>query len=276
MADKTAEKPHNVSEDRLGRTSTSETRGASLLRKPPPTPEEVIALNAAAGQVSVDETSTAEPTSADQPSAGATPKKTRSKKSAPEVDPNFDTETAPQSTDDFDELYFDDPYGTVTDQDIEVSLLSWYGPSHIKRKTSWRYYLNLGLLALVIALILIFVNQLYLLMMVLAIVFLLIVMTITDPKPVKNIITNYGIYTGDRFYSWEDRGKHFWIEKDNGERVLVVQTKKFPYQIVMLLNKRISEEQLTDLLSNFLTHQKPKKNGVDKLITWFKRTFPLD
>jgi hypothetical protein len=134
----------------------------------------------------------------------------------------------------------------------------------------------LSLLAVVIVLILIFLNQFYLMMMVLAVVFLLVVMAIADPKPVRHMITNYGLYAGANFYPWEIKGKHFWIEKDQNERLLVVQIKKIPYQVVMLLNDKVDQEQLVDLLSNFLKYRKPKKNGLDKFITWWKRTFPLD
>ena len=193
---------------------------------------------------------------------------------------NFDREYLNETDryeSDFDDSLIDDEFGTVNDQNLEITLISWLAPSHIQRQATRRYYFNLALIVIIIALILIFVQQFYLLMMVLAIVFLLVVTTISTPQPIRHTITNYGIYSGGHFYPWENRGKNFWFEKDDsGHRILYVQTRQFPWSIVMILNQKISEERLTQILNNFLTHQQPKRTWMDKVIAWFKRTFPLD
>ena len=178
--------------------------------------------------------------------------------------------------DEFSDPYYNDPYGGIGDQDVEITLFSWYGPSHIKREATGRYYFNLALLVVIIALILIFLSQFYLMMILLSITFLLVVMTIAEPRPIQHVITNYGIYSGKDFYSWENKGKYFWFETDRGQNIVVVQTKKIPYQIVMLLPERVDQEQLIDILDNFLIFQQPKRNFIDKFIVWWKKTFPLD
>ncbi|MCL2110103.1 hypothetical protein FWH30_00740 [Microgenomates group bacterium] len=177
--------------------------------------------------------------------------------------------------DEFSDPYYNDPYGGLGDQEVEITLFSWYGPSHIRKQATRRYYLNLGLLILIIALILIFLNQFYMLMMLLAIAFLLIVLTIAEPQPTHHVITNYGVYTGRNFYPWESKGKYFWFEQDDKQTMVIIQTRKIPYQIVMLLNPRTNQGQLTDVLSNFLANSRPPRTVVDKFFVWWKKTFPL-
>lgn len=178
---------------------------------------------------------------------------------------------------DFDDSLVDEEYGTINDQNLEITLISWLAPSHIQRKASKRYYFNLALIVLIIALILIFVQQFYLLMIALAVVFLLVVTTISPPQPVRHTISNYGVYTGRKFYSWDNRGKNFWFETDDqGNRSLIIQTRQFPWSIILLLNNKISQERLSEILSSFVKQGRPKRNWMDKTIAWFEKTFPLD
>ena len=212
-----------------------------------------------------------EDTSEKKPSSKSNKSKNRSNSNQDYLDETSHYESS------FDDSLVDEEFGTINNQDLEITLISWVGPSHIRKVASRRYYFNMALIVVIIAIILIFLQQLYLMMIILAIVFLFVVSAISPAQPVRHTITNYGIYSGNKFYPWENSGRFFWFETDDANhRSLIVQTRRFPWSVIMLLNKKINEDRLTEILNNFITYRTPKRNWMDKIITWFKKTFPLD
>ena len=196
--------------------------------------------------------------------------------------PEVKTPELSPATNFFDEEQFTEAEGRLyTDPNVspvaEETLFSWVAPSRVPReKPSRKYYFNLGLIILLIALILIFANQFSLLMVVLALAFLAYVLVHTKPQRVRHTITNFGIRTDNKYFAWSERGEFFWFEKNHDYKLLVVETKKFPYRITMLVGNEANVEILKEVLQLYLVNKKPEPTKIDKFIEWCKRKFPLE
>ncbi len=159
----------------------------------------------------------------------------------------------------------------------EQLLFSWVAPERVYRpRLSKKYLRNLILLLVLIVILLIFTYQFALLIVVLALVFLAYVLVNVPPQKVRHSFTNYGIYTGNRFYSWLDRGKRFWWEIDHDQKKVIIETKLFPYRLTLLVGHPRNEKFIGEVLTHYLILQKPPLSDVDKFIAWCKKKFPLE
>lgn len=167
-------------------------------------------------------------------------------------------------------------YDHLPDYSEEV-LFTWVSPERVfKPRKSPTYYRNLGLLLILIVLLLIFTNQFALLIVVLSLIFLAYVLSVVPPRKVRHTISNYGIYTHDKFYPWLQRGKRYWWEESYGQKQVVVEIKLFPYRLVMLVGHQRNEKQIENILKHYLINQKPEVNEMDKIIQWWREKFPLE
>jgi hypothetical protein len=180
---------------------------------------------------------------------------------------------------DFDQVSENLPeinYDDAPDYEEEL-LYTWVAPSRIYRpRFSRRYTRNLILLFVLIVLLLIFVNQFAFLIVVLSFCFFLFVINNVPPLKIRHTISTYGIYTHNKFYSWADRGNNFWWEESDGQRYVVVETRLFPYKLVMLEGSEQNQAAIDEALSVFLVQRKPTETRVDKFFNWLRSTFPLD
>lgn len=159
----------------------------------------------------------------------------------------------------------------------ELVLFSWVAPSRVERpKPSRKYYINLGLILVLVVLILFFANQFYLLMVVLALAFLGYALINTKPIKVRHTFTNFGIRTDDKYYSWTQRGNFFWFDESYGQELVVVETQKFPYRLTMLVSTQQNKEQIKKTLQIYMSNKKPEPTQVDKIIKWWREKFPLE
>ncbi|MBQ6438125.1 hypothetical protein IJJ12_01935 [bacterium] len=159
----------------------------------------------------------------------------------------------------------------------EELLFSWVSPERpFRPRTSPHYRRNLWLLLALIVLLLIFLNQLALLIVALSLIFMGFVLANVPPRKIRHYITNYGIYTGDRFYSWLGRGRRFWWEMAHGQEELIFETAGFPYRVVLMVGHQRNHEHLRQIMSHYFIEQKPAPTDIDRLIAWWHRTFPLE
>lgn len=184
------------------------------------------------------------------------------------------------SADDFAPLVEQMPLADYEDVPpmAEQMLYTWVAPERIFRpRLSLTYKRNLILLLALIVLLLIFLSNLSLLIVVLSLIFFLFVLINVPPVKIRHTLTTYGIYVGDsKFYSWKDRGARFWWETSHGQNYVVVETRVFPYKIVMLTGTNGDKEIISQILANYLFEQKPPESDTDKFFKWLKETFPLE
>ncbi|MBQ6154751.1 hypothetical protein IJI99_02640 [bacterium] len=159
----------------------------------------------------------------------------------------------------------------------EKLLFTWVAPERAFRpRLSKSYKRNLVLLLILIVLLLIFMNQLALLIVSLSLIFLTYVLVNVPPQRIRHTITNYGIYAGNHFYPWLERGKRFWWEENNDQMQMVFETQRFPYRVVMMVGHPRNQEHLQEVMSHYMVFQKPEPTDLDKFIAWWREKFPME
>lgn len=144
------------------------------------------------------------------------------------------------------------------------SIISWKSPVRIFKPRSQRYFIKVGLYALVFGLAAIVFQEYFLVGVIIAIVFVVYVLALAEPEVIEHKITNMGITSGGRAFLWEELDA-FWFEKRGDDRLLLVQTDlHFPTRLIILLTT-VSERTLLEILERHLHfHHAPVHTLMDK------------
>jgi hypothetical protein len=122
--------------------------------------------------------------------------------------------------------------------------------------------------------ILFFAGQFLPIAVVIAVAFLAYVLSAVPPETILNRVTTYGIRTDDALYYWEELGR-FWFTTRYNQRLVHIETSRFPNQITLVLNEQ-DEAELADVLGVVLLNEQPALTSFDKAAQWMQEKIPLD
>lgn len=167
----------------------------------------------------------------------------------------------------------------ATDEDQEIleerELYSWQAVARVYKTRGKDFYSTVIVLAVLISVIMFFIEGIMPVLLVWAIVFVIWAINKTPPEEVKHTITNRGIRTGGGIYFWEEM-VFFFIEDDGENKVLrVVLARRFPGQLGLVLKKG-DEEKIKQLIGKRVELNKPEPGWMDRFIVWFKKKVPLE
>lgn len=172
------------------------------------------------------------------------------------------------------ETKYSDYFKDVVRPVPEEVIIKWNAPSRPFKKRNKQYHTTIITIALLLSLILFFAGQVITVAVVFAVAFLAYVTSTIPPHTVENKITTYGIRTDDLLFYWQELGR-FWFDESLGDRILYVESGKFPYRLTLLIGK-IQEQELSEILSEVLLKQKPELTPTEKFAEWLKKKVPLD
>jgi hypothetical protein len=157
----------------------------------------------------------------------------------------------------------------------ERELYSWKAASRVYKTRGKDFYSTVIVLALLISVIIFFVEGLMPVVLVWAIVFVVWAINKTPPEEVEHIITNRGIRTGGNVYFWQEM-VFFFIEDQGKEKVLrIVLERRFPGQLGIVLKKG-DENNIKQFVGRNVELHRPEPTWMDRFITWFKKKVPLE
>lgn len=155
------------------------------------------------------------------------------------------------------------------------TLLEWQAPAWIFKKRGKDYWTTILAIAGLISIILVFVGEYALIFAIFALIFLYYVLSSNPPTEVNYQVTNRGIRWGEKKYSWGVLN-FFWIEKENEEKILKINTKlNLPGQLIIPLGEK-DQEEVQEVLEDFLPYHKPEPDFVEKATGWLVKTFPIE
>lgn len=157
----------------------------------------------------------------------------------------------------------------------EELILQWEALERPFKKRSKKYFWNISLLITLISLILFFAGQYFSILALLSAILLLYIYAVVPPKMVSYYITNYGIRIGDQIYYWQGC-KNFWLEKNDEFNLLKIDVVGAPFRLTLVLDPRFEDQDIEELFENFIPKFQPPKTTSDRLIEWWKKTFPFD
>jgi len=154
-------------------------------------------------------------------------------------------------------------------------IFSWEAPERPFKKRNKEFWTTLLSLVLLISLILFFAKEYFLIATIFALVFLFYILSTRPPQKITYKITNQGIFWGQTKYEWPVLHS-FWVESDDGQAVLKVNTYlSFPRQLILPLGDQ-DEKALREILENFLPYEQPEPTFIEKATNWLAKTFPLE
>lgn len=156
----------------------------------------------------------------------------------------------------------------------EELIVDWVAPSRPYKKRSRQFFSTMWAIALLVAVILIFANQIIFAMVVGALAFMAHLLFKIPPGNIYYAVTTFGIRIGEELYFWEELN-HFWFDTKYGQRVLMIDTVRFPHRLTLVIYPE-DEEILRKLLATVLPEFRPKPTLYEKWATWLEKTFPLE
>lgn len=160
-----------------------------------------------------------------------------------------------------------------TPKDLK-ELFHWTAPARPFKKRDRRFYVNLGLMLFIIALVALFVQEFFLIAVLMAIFFYYYVAGTVEPINVEHRITNRGITTAEHSYEWKGL-TDFWFTEKYDDTILHVSTKdRFPGRLFMLAHYK-DKEKIKKILIEYLTFQeKPPVTWIDNATEWATHKLP--
>lgn len=156
----------------------------------------------------------------------------------------------------------------------EEILLEWQAASRPFKQRNRQYFSTIGLIAALIALILVFAGQMLPVAVIAAVLFVYYVINSTPPGIVTHKLTTYGIRVEDTLYYWEEMGR-FWFTEKFGENLLNIEISRFPNRLTLLLGD-IGKDDMTLVLSEVLLNQQPPPTAYEKAAAWLQEKLPID
>lgn len=150
-------------------------------------------------------------------------------------------------------------------------LLTWSAPSRPFKKRSKEFFSTLGTIALLVIVILVFFKEWLLIMVIVAMAFATYVLAAIKPEEVEHQLTNQGIVTAGRKYSW-DQLTRFWLDK----KMLFVETRQGLPRVLILLLGETNQSKVKKILVQYLPFDKPEQTWLDKAGWWLAQKFPLE
>lgn len=154
-------------------------------------------------------------------------------------------------------------------------LVIWRSSSRLFKRLSRERFATIGAIVFLVAIILVFIQEWFLIAVIVSLVFFSYVLSQTQPEEIEHQITNRGIITGGKNYTW-DRLLRFWFEEQNNQDVLLVDGfDRFPFRLLLLLGEK-KKEDIQKILAVYLPEEKPEKSWTDRAGEWITRQIPLE
>jgi hypothetical protein len=168
--------------------------------------------------------------------------------------------------------------GTEVYRDQPKTVYSWKSEAMIFAQKSRDFYSTVLVFAVLIGIVLFFIEGLMPVLMVAAVVFFIFVSMRRQPDIIENAIREDGLSSGEKSYAWSEVSS-YWIEKREGRDVVRVMMRNWPWHLAMVLPqnaKNIDVAHVRKILDDHVPMIVPEMTGTDRFIEWFKKRFPFE
>ena len=157
----------------------------------------------------------------------------------------------------------------------EKVLFEWEAAERSFKKRDRDFWITAISILVLVAVILIFVKEFFLIVALGSVLFLFYVLTVVPPGKIKNKITNRAIYFGEVMYDWSVL-KRFWFEKSLNSQMVSIETNlRFPRQVSLVINPK-NKAKIKKILLKKIPLIENSPTFVDKLTAWMMKKLPLE
>ncbi len=154
-------------------------------------------------------------------------------------------------------------------------LLKWMAPSRPFKKRDREYYTTIGAIVFLLVVILLFLKEWLLIAVIVAITFVSYVLAAVPPDLVEHEINTRGIILAGKLFAWDNLLRFWWVKKW-GQDLLMIEVKKgFPTRLSLMIGEQ-DKKQITEVMSRYLSQERPSEGWVDGAAKWLAKKFPLE
>ncbi len=157
----------------------------------------------------------------------------------------------------------------------EKMLLDWIAPSRPYKKRDREFYTTIAIIVFLVSLILFFAGQFLFIAVIVSFAFVAYVLNTVPPEKVHNVITTFGVRTGDSLFYWEELGRFWFTTQYHTTMMHVETTRAFPGVLVLLLDG-VDQEEMKKIMLKYAVFEKPKDTWLDNAGKWVQEKFPLE
>lgn len=171
---------------------------------------------------------------------------------------------------------FDDSASVHPGHHEVKTLLSWTAAGRPFRKRGREYFINIIVIAALVAVILLLFREYMLMLLVGAFVFVCYALNAVAPHDFHYKISTEGVRIEDHVFLWGEL-YDFYFRQVHGIDVLHVRTRSFyPGELTLVLGDMHKEHIKTVLLPYLPYREYIKPTFMDKSGDWLAKTFPLE
>lgn len=158
---------------------------------------------------------------------------------------------------------------------VEKDWFTWVTPERSFKKRDKDFWVTAIAILVLVAVILIFIKEFFLIVTLGAILFLAYVLSTVPPEPISAKLTNRAVYFGEMKYPW-DILENFWFKKSlDSETINFGTWLRFPRVVTIVVNPD-DKEKLIKLVTKRIPMIKDSPHFVDKMTKWAAERLPLE
>lgn len=159
----------------------------------------------------------------------------------------------------------------------ENQLFAWKAPVRPFKKRDGQFFATVAAIAVLVGLILFFLEGLLSVAVIVALYFLFYVLSTVPPEEVEHKLTNKALYFAGKKYFWGELTQFWFTDRFGtfGTELLVVEALKAPWRIELVI-KSDDKETLRKILEDRLPYEEAAPNFLDKAASWLTRRVHLE
>lgn len=164
------------------------------------------------------------------------------------------------------------PANSTLKTEGEKDLVSWIAPARPFKRRNREFFVTVGVMAFVVALVLFAVEGVLPVILVISLVFLFYVMSTVEPENIEYKITSLGVKIANKRTDWELM-RRFWFTKRLDSELLVIETANLAGRLECVIKPEMKEE-LKKAISDYLLYEELPPSYLDKATNWVSRKMP--
>ena len=154
-------------------------------------------------------------------------------------------------------------------------LYIWLAPERPFKKRSKEYFTTVAAIALLLAVILLFIKEWLLIAVIIAFMFVSYALATVPPQTTTNKITTRGVYIDEKIYKWSQLNRFWFSQKWNSNIIHFETNLSFPHHLQLIMEKN-KQEFLKKIVEKYILFDEPRKNFIDRSSAWLQKRVPLE
>ncbi|HUW24607.1 MAG TPA: hypothetical protein VMW04_03175 [Patescibacteria group bacterium] len=166
------------------------------------------------------------------------------------------------------------PIEVIPSKELRI-LYSWNAPSRPFKKRDREFWATVVAIVFLVALILFFVKEWFLIAAIIALTFVYYVLSTVEPEMTSYKLTNRGLVYAGETHPWENISQ-FWLAEKYGQRVINFELRSGLLGRLTLLVGEGEEAEIRGILLKYLTEEEAKPSFLDRAADWLQKKVPLE